>query len=53
MPVSKAAFRDAKLAERTRHGYDDLKVTAREDFVPFVEALKSLYDLVEKLDIRG
>ncbi len=51
VPVSGAAFRDDELAERARYGYDDLRVTVREDFVPFEEALQHLLDLVEKLDI--
>jgi predicted nucleotidyltransferase component of viral defense system len=51
VPVSKAAFRDAELAERARHGYDDLESTVREDFVPFEEALEALYGLVERLEI--
>ena len=53
VPVSMAAFRDDELAERARYGYDDLRVTVREDFVPFEEALQHLLDLVEKLDIPG
>ncbi len=39
VPISNTAFRDPKLAERPRHGYDDLRVTVREAFVPFEEAL--------------
>ncbi len=46
VPVSKTAFRDPELAERSRYGYDDLMVTVREDFVPFEEALQHLLDLV-------
>ena len=42
VPVSKAAFRDAELAERARQGYDDLESTVREDFVPFEEVLEEL-----------
>ena len=51
MPVSNTAFRDPKLAERSRHGYDDLRVTVREDFVPIEEALQHLLDLVRNLDM--
>ena len=51
VPVSDTAFRDPKLAERSltersRHGHDDLRVTVRENFVPFEEALQHLLDLV-------
>ena len=55
VPVFKAAFRDPELARRANYEYDQLQGTirVREDFVPFDEALKSLYDLVEKLDIPG
>jgi hypothetical protein len=51
VPVSKAAFRDPELADCARREYDDLKATVREGFVPFEEALKSLFTLVEKLAI--
>ncbi len=53
VPVSKRAFRDLELAHRASYQYNRLQdtVRVREDFVPFDEALKSLYDLVEKLDI--
>jgi hypothetical protein len=50
-PVSKTAFRDPELAERSRYGYDDLRVTVREDFVPIEEALQHLLDLVRNLDM--
>lgn len=39
MPVSKTAFQAPELAERSRYGYDDLRVTVREDFLPFEEVL--------------
>ena len=42
VPVSKTAFRDPELAKWSRYGYDDLRVTVREDFVPFEEALQHL-----------
>ena len=56
MPVSNTAFRDPKLTERSltersRHGNDDLRVTVRENFVPFEEALQHLLDPVGNLDI--
>jgi hypothetical protein len=51
VPVSKTAFRDPELAERSRYGYDDLRVTVCEDFVPFEEALQHLLDLVGNVDI--
>jgi predicted nucleotidyltransferase component of viral defense system len=53
VPVSKEAFRDPELARRANHEYDQLRNTVRapEGFVPFDEALKALYGLVEKLDV--
>ena len=51
VPVSNTAFRDPKLTERSRHGNDDLRVTVRENFVPFEEALQHLLDPVGNLDI--
>ena len=51
MPVSKIAFQDSELAERSRYGYGDLGVTVREDFLPFEEALQHLLDLVRNLDM--
>ncbi len=56
VPVSNTAFRDPKLTERSltersRHGYDDLRVTVRENFVPFEEALQHFLDLVGNLDL--
>ncbi|MDQ3316039.1 MAG: hypothetical protein M3522_01760 [Actinomycetota bacterium] len=51
VPVSQTAFRDSELAERSRYGYDDLRVTVREDFVPFEEALQHHLNLVGNLDI--
>jgi hypothetical protein len=50
VPVSKTALRDPEFAERSRYGYDDLRVTVREDFVPFEEALQHLLDLAGHLD---
>ncbi len=49
-PVSETAFRDPELAERSRYGYDDLRVTVREDFVTFEEALQHHLDLVGNPD---
>ena len=49
--VSKTACRDPELAERSRYGYDDLRVTVREDFVPIEKALQHLLDLVRNLDM--
>lgn len=48
VPVSKRAFRDPELARRANYQYDQLQdtVRVRGDFVPFEEALKSLYELV-------
>ena len=51
-PVSKTAFRDPELAERSRYGYDDLRVTVRDEvFVPIEEALQHLLYLVQNLDM--
>jgi predicted nucleotidyltransferase component of viral defense system len=51
VPVSKDAFRDPELAERSHYEYETLKETVRKDFVPFDEALERLYKLVEELEI--
>jgi len=51
VPVSKAAFRDPELEERSRHGYQELQDTVRQDFVPFDQALELLYALVDQLNI--
>lgn len=51
VPVSKAAFRDTELLERAHYGYEELRDTVREDFVPFDEASGLLYDLVGQLKI--
>ncbi len=55
VPVSKEAFRDLELAHRASYQYNRLQdtVRVREDFVPFDEALKLLYGLVERLDMPG
>ncbi|MDA8219942.1 MAG: nucleotidyl transferase AbiEii/AbiGii toxin family protein [Dehalococcoidales bacterium] len=51
VPVSRNAFRDPDLAERARRDYDALRLTTREEFVPFEEARDSLLAFVEGLDI--
>ncbi len=47
VPVSKAAFWDTELVDRASYGYEDLRDTVREDFVPFHEALELLCQCLE------
>lgn len=51
MPVSRAAFRDPKLAERARRDYDALRPTTRETFIPFEKAREVLLAFVAELRI--
>jgi predicted nucleotidyltransferase component of viral defense system len=49
--VSKAAFRDPELTERSRYGYEELHNTVRESFVEFDQALTLLHAFVDQLKI--
>lgn len=51
VPVSKTAFHDQELADRARQGYEGLRATVREDFIPFEEALEAIFGFVQSLDI--
>lgn len=51
LPVSRAAFRDPGVIERTRLGYDELEETTRRAFVPFDEALDMLLEFAGALAI--
>ncbi len=51
VPVSRAAFHADDLAARASVGYAELEQTTRVSFIPFADALRELYALVDRLPI--
>lgn len=51
IPVSKAAFHDAEIAERARVDYDALRSTTRTLFLPFEEAFPLVLKFVDALPL--
>lgn len=49
--VTRSAFYDVGVEERAHHGYDDLRATAREKFVPFDKAFATILSFVDQLPI--
>ncbi|MBA2753102.1 MAG: nucleotidyl transferase AbiEii/AbiGii toxin family protein [Chloroflexia bacterium] len=51
VPVFRTAFHAVDLATRANVGYAELEQTTRVSFIPFEEALRDLYELVDRLPI--
>ena len=51
VPVSRQAFRAPEVASRAKQDYAELSQTTRTVFIPFDEALQSLYDFADTLPI--
>jgi hypothetical protein len=51
VPVTRAAVCNPDVIERARLGYDRLEPTTRIAFIPFEEAMSTLLQLVDALDI--
>lgn len=51
VPASRTAFREPDIARRASQGYEALRETTRNAYIPFDEALQALLDFVSVLDI--
>lgn len=49
--AARSAFLVPEIWERAQSGYDDLRTTSRDLFIPFQEARQALLDLVSRLQI--
>lgn len=49
--ATRSAFQVPEIWERAQSGYDDLRITSRDLFIPFQEARQALLDLVSRLQI--